>query len=206
VLTLAGIILVAGVAGGVVNHWLHGENLPLTKSVGLGVAAATMVPMVLNIASSTLVQQVVSGGAAEHHAIFAGFCLAAAIYSTNFIKAAANKAFEGTLKVTKERAEKAESDISLLFDLSREATSGPVAPALQLTDNERQILSKIRLGNYHFRSLAGLCETTGLRQRDAAKALCSLSERGYVGSVKDHGETFYYQTQDAKRLSFTHDN
>lgn len=84
-LIIVGIILVAGIFGGVVNYFTiydkkeSGSNRKCWAAILAGVAASCLVPLFLSMISSDLI--VNSRKDDKYYLVFAGLCLIAGIFS-----------------------------------------------------------------------------------------------------------------------------
>lgn len=103
--TLISIMLISGAFGGLLNY-LHsfdvtaGEaqsSVVKYKYVLLGIGAAFLIPLFLNMISSTLISKADN----NNYLIFAGFCLIAAIFSRRFITTIGDKILEAAKKAEK---------------------------------------------------------------------------------------------------------
>src|SRR5437870_9606053 len=87
--TILGIILAAGALGGLVSAFTSEEGkLSIGfcfKRVVIGIACAFVVPLFLNMISSTLLKEAQNDPTPCPYFVFAGFCVIAAISSKAFI-------------------------------------------------------------------------------------------------------------------------
>ena len=83
------VMIAAGALGGVVNYFLNRKNDPegssIGKSITVGIGAALLVPLFLNMISSNLTEMIRGSSTTPADLskilVFAGFCLIAAISS-----------------------------------------------------------------------------------------------------------------------------
>lgn len=108
-LLVLGIMVVAGILGGIANYFLaerHAEFAwrDLFKYAVLGVVAALMVPLFLNMISSNLLD--LARTRPINLFVFAGFCLIAVIFSRRFLENLSTKLIQQVSQIRKEAAMK----------------------------------------------------------------------------------------------------
>jgi len=108
-LLVLGIMIAAGILGGVANYFLaerHAEFAwrDLFKYSVLGVVAALMVPLFLNMISSNLLD--LARTRPINLFVFAGFCLIAVIFSRRFLENLSAKLIQQVSQIRKEAAMK----------------------------------------------------------------------------------------------------
>jgi hypothetical protein len=145
-LLVVGIMLGAGVLGGIVNFYLaKPDDVPppnMARSVIVGTAASLLVPLFLNMISSELVDKI-KGGDEVKPFVLLGFCLVAAISSTAFIRTLSDRVLDEAKQATKV-AKEAKADarqvdrkIELIEDLGNlPGSKKGLAPALAV-DTEK---------------------------------------------------------------------
>lgn len=104
-----GIMIAAGILGGIANYFLaerHAEFAwrDLFKYSVLGVVAALMVPLFLNMISSNLLD--LARTRPINLFVFAGFCLIAVIFSRRFLENLSTKLIQQVSQIRKEAAMK----------------------------------------------------------------------------------------------------
>lgn len=104
-----GIMITAGILGGIANYFLaerHAEFAwrDLFKYSVLGVVAALMVPLFLNMISSNLLD--LARTRPINLFVFAGFCLIAVIFSRRFLENLSTKLIQQVSQIRKEAAMK----------------------------------------------------------------------------------------------------
>lgn len=104
-----GIMIAAGILGGIANYFLaerHAEFAwrDLFKYSVLGVVAALMVPLFLNMISSNLLD--LARTRPINLFVFAGFCLIAVIFSRRFLENLSAKLIQQVSQIRKEAAMK----------------------------------------------------------------------------------------------------
>jgi hypothetical protein len=112
-LLVVGIMLGAGVLGGIVNfHLAKPDDVPppnLARSIIVGTAASLLVPLFLNMISSDLLDKI-KGGDEVKPFVLLGFCLVAAISSTAFIRTLSDRVLDEAKQATK-AAKEAKADV-----------------------------------------------------------------------------------------------
>lgn len=108
-LLVLGIMVVAGILGGIANYFLaerHAEFAwrDLFKYAVLGIVAALMVPLFLNMISSNLLD--LARTRPINLFVFAGFCLIAVIFSRRFLENLSTKLIQQVSQIRKEAAMK----------------------------------------------------------------------------------------------------
>ena len=108
-LLVLGIMITAGILGGIANYFLaerHAEFAwrDLFKYTVLGVVAALMVPLFLNMISSNLLD--LARTRPINLFVFAGFCLIAVIFSRRFLENLSTKLIQQVSQIRKEAAMK----------------------------------------------------------------------------------------------------
>jgi hypothetical protein len=138
---LAAVMLVAGVLGGTVNHFVTHETdaprLPLSRSLLAGITASFMVPLFLNMISSDLMEQV--RGDTSKLLVFGGFCLIAAVASRVFTRTVPDRLL-GELKQARSEAAEAKVEAGRALQAAREA--GARVTEVQKAQAERGLVSR----------------------------------------------------------------
>jgi hypothetical protein len=110
-LTIVGIILIAGIYGGIVNYLTiynqkeTGSNRKCWGAILAGIAASFLVPLFLSMISSDLIVNCRNDD--KNYFVFAGLCLVAGIFSGRFINSIGKKILDQVEK-TKERINEVE--------------------------------------------------------------------------------------------------
>jgi LytS/YehU family sensor histidine kinase len=196
---ITGIIVLAGILGGLVNYFSTRKDDPkessFRKSAVLGITAALLVPLFLNMISSNLLDSIRGDTSKAPDLskvlVFLGFCLVAAISSTAFIKTLTDRVLKEA-KEAKEVARQAEktaaatqsafqpileketeSDASATMDVAITSDEQVVNP------NERKILESLAKGK-SFRTRQGLAKETGIARSDVVQMMDDLKARELV--------------------------
>jgi hypothetical protein len=94
-LAIVGIILIAGIFGGLVNYFTvnnqkeAGSSRKCWEAVLVGIAASFLVPLFLSMISSDLIVNCRNDD--KYYFVFAGLCLVAGIFSRRFINSIGKK-------------------------------------------------------------------------------------------------------------------
>ncbi|TGG95550.1 hypothetical protein E4656_03795 [Natronospirillum operosum] len=214
VLVLIAVMLMAGVFGGLVNYYLHGQHDPeivsLPRSLVVGGAASFLMPVVLSLLGSDLVNQ--SQGDPGQLVLFAGFCLIAALASRVFIVSTTDR----ILQVAREARERAETlevgmhnfqlQMSPLIESETENESteddnhGVIPEPDEVDVTATNVLKSLGSGRYIFRSLRGLCVDTDYDEGTVTKTLNLLVSRGMAGRVNGIKGVRWYVTEQGRRF------
>lgn len=195
------VMLAAGVLGGLVNYFLQRKDDPggssFWKSTTLGIAASLLVPLFLNMISSTLLDSIRNGttGVVDLSKIlvFTGFCLVAAISSTAFIKTLSDRVLQEAREAKKvahqadKKASEAQSVIQPLVEKETEeepatASTTVLSTALPRTnESETKLLEKLANGRWVLRTRTGLAKETGISKPEVDRMMDDLKKRDLVG-------------------------
>lgn len=181
------------------------------KYVFLGITAAFIVPLFLNLAQSSLVTNLLNAGTlsaapkskSSDIFVFAGFCLVAAISSRAFIRSISDRILREarearkTAEAAQEQAEQAIDSITepdpdeepAAAQAAAAAAGG--APAVAVGDRGKEILHGLRDRGYTLRSTGGLAKDTGLQKQEVIDELDRLTSDGLVrmASIEKKGKT-----------------
>jgi len=204
---LVPVMLAAGIVGGLIN-WFIGSSIndaPLAwwKHVIIGVGAAFIVPVFLNMISSTLVSDITGelydAKVVARLLVLAGFCLLAAIASRALLRSIGDRVLQDVRKAKKE-AQSARQDaaearavvaplIEDEFDqmLDGLEPSAGVSPEPEVSDEELKILKAMAASRFSVRSLGGLARDAGLARESVDSAIDVLLEKGLVSETRNKG-------------------
>ncbi|MEX0584283.1 MAG: YEATS-associated helix-containing protein [Natronospirillum sp.] len=214
VLVLIAVMLMAGVFGGLVNYYLHGQHDPdivsLPRSLVVGGAASFLVPVVLSLLGSELIND--SQGDPGLLVLFAGFCLIAALASRVFVISSSDRIME-VARDARERSEKTaveltnfQSQMSPLIESETENESleddnHGVVPHIDEVDvTATNVLKSLGSGRYIFRSLRGLGTDTDYDEGILAKTLNVLVSKGMAGRVNGIKGVRWFVTEQGRRF------
>ncbi len=192
------IIIFAGIIGGLASYYLNeSDDKSKIKSIVLGVAAAFIVPVLLNMISSNLL----SDSQKRFDALFsfAGFCVLAAVFSRNFLENIYNKVLQqvGSIndKVKMMEQVTEEPDIS---DSERQSM-GEVKG--QLSEEDKTVLQSFANGRFAYRALPGLTKDSGLERSQVEQCLNKLMANQLVESkLNDKQQMRYFLSGKGRKL------
>ena len=207
VVTILVIMLVSGMLGGLINCFIADPNAetPLSwwKHTIVGIGAAFMVPVFLNMISSKLIESmggdVLTAVMLQNLMILAGFCLLAAISSRAFIQSLTDRilkevsAAKREARQANEKATNAEA-IAELDKNEPEAKKGTILdgatemaaterldiPTVNLTESEMKIVAALGKSTYLMRTRHGLAADTGMTYEEVVSEMPGLVTRGLV--------------------------
>lgn len=223
---LIGIMFAAGLIGGGVNYFLaEGDavtNLNIRRSMFVGIGAALLVPLFLQMLSSDLLKTAKDDN--QKLLVFFGFCLIAAITSKTFIITLSENVMR-QLREARENNERTQA----IIDREREqgGTGGgrtggnrvgggsppasarafdmmpmlPPPPPPGLTEADRDVLIALGSSQYTFRSLIGIeGDVPELSAEEVARALDKLKARDLARSWRDEKGEAWYLTSEGRNL------
>ncbi|MBU2862241.1 hypothetical protein KO489_00135 [Reinekea forsetii] len=205
------IILMAGVFGGLLNYYLQvqadTENASMPRSIMGGLAGAFLVPIVLYIVGSDLVET--SLGDPSGLLIFAGYCLIAA-WASRFAMTTVTQRMKQDVQLAKAKAEETLVELRLLqreleplLEMETESDEGsevkPLPPEEELDVTTQNVLSALGNGRYIFRSLPGLEAETTLDEHTLTKTLGIIVARDLGGKVLSKKGTRWFITGKGRK-------
>ncbi len=199
------IILLGGSLGGLVSAFIS-EDADVTlafclRRVVIGLGAAFLVPLFLNMISSNLLEQAKTTPSA--YLIFGGFCIISAVSSKVFVSSVSDrltrqvKEVEEKLRVVKESVE------PILIKEKEPETKAQFAtrsePQSPVSESERSILQALNNGAYSMRTMDGIAKDTSLDFNVVSGYISQLQTRGLASKiVGDDKRSFWYLTQLGK--------
>ena len=202
--TILGIIIAAGSLGGLVSAFTSvDEKLSISfcaKRVVVGIASAFVVPLFLNMISSTLLEKAQSDTTPCPYFVFAGFCVIAAISSKAFISTVSDR----LLRQVREEVREVKASVEPV--LLKETEPDQPAPGVSRVgllasrpDAERQILKALSSGKYSLRTLDGIAKETGLDVGTVSGHIRALTNSGLVTKrTGEKGQDLWCLTQAGK--------
>lgn len=211
-LMILGIMILAGVLGGIANYFLSDRQGELSSRDGfkyatLGVIAALTVPLFLNMLSSNLLEA--ARTRPVDFFVFAGFCLIYVVASRRLFENAANKLLS--------QIDQVKRDVNHLKQQKREAPAPVVVreeppavatepsraepPKESLSYNDVEILRAIAEENYVYGNLAGLTDKTGLGRELVSNRLTVLKNLGIIETrISDKNVLHWYVSPKGKQM------
>lgn len=212
VLILTFVMLVAGVFGGLINFYLLNQNnrdtTGMVRSVVVGVGAAFLVPVALDLVGSSMVTQ--SQNDPGQLLIYTGLCLIAAIASrvvvTNKLDRTLTAADAAKCEVDGLRGQVRQLQLSILPLIETETEMEVVREEEQemldsLDVAATQVLKALGTGRYIFRTQESLLKDLDLADNDIIKSLNILMAKGLTGKVNSSWGLRWHLTERGRSLA-----
>ena len=222
-------MLIAGFIGGLINSFLTDpktENaLPWWKHVVIGVGAAFMIPVFLNMISSKLIADIkpppMDPANVANLLILGGFCLVAAVSSRAFIRSLTDRVLQD-VSAAKKEAKEAKQDaedakklaanaegiaaLSVPSDIADDPVSAghalaapKAAPKPDLSELEAKTLASMVNGRTPMRSVVGISQDTGIPKDQVNAAITALIAKELVAqSMNKEGQLRWYATPNGR--------
>ena len=187
-LLILGIMVMAGLLGGVANYFMSDRRTDpakgdIYKYITLGIVAALTVPLFLNMIASNLLE------AARSRPIdlfvFAGFCLMFVVFSRRFFENVANKLLQQVDQVRREISQIKETVIT--EPIQNEPGIGTQHQALKaepakvaLSYNDIQLMRTIDAGKFVYGSISELAGESSLSKEVVTERLGILKNIGLI--------------------------
>lgn len=212
VIILTLVMLIAGVFGGLINFYLLNQNnkdtTAMLRCVVVGVGAAFLVPVALDLVGSSIVAQ--SQNDPGQLLIYTGLCLIAAIASRLVVT---NK-LDRTLLAADAAKEEVESlrihvkqlqlTLQPLIETETEM-DGSRAEDQDALDNldvsATQVLKALSTGRHIFRTQDSLLQELDMADNDVLKSLSILVTKGLAGKVNSSWGLRWHLTERGRRLA-----
>ena len=200
-ITLIIIMTLSGLLGGGANYFSdvisEDEKYPLVKRLIYGLAAAFVVPLFLNMISSSLLED--SKGDPIKLFVFAGFCIIAALSSKSFLTSISKKIIDKIDDVDKKQTEMEESVEPLLAKETEPASDDVGIESLEdLDEKDRKVLKSLMNEKWSRRNLNGIIKETGLRDIEVAWSLSKLRESGFVHKKIGKNDELWWLTAEGR--------
>jgi hypothetical protein len=211
-------MLASGVVGGLINSFLNDPNIekPLKwwQHIVVGIGAAFIVPVFLNMISSTLISDI-SGEVTDSKMlskvlVLAGFCLLAAISSRAFIRSLTDRLLQEVKEAKKEAKEAKEQSTQAenIAFLTVENDTPNFTPAnfealaaTSITDEEKKILETMVESQFSMRSITGIAKDSGLAKEKVNVAISSLLGKELIAEGKNkEGQLRWYPTTKGRGI------
>lgn len=201
-LIILGILVVAGILGGIANFFLRdrlveSEVREWLKYPVLGMVAALTVPLFLNMISSNLLE-----GARTRPVDFfvlAGFCLLYVVASRRLFENMANKLLS-QLDLVKDDVRQLQERKPGAVPEAQEAVVKEL-PKEALSYNDVELVRAIAEENYVYGNLAGLAEKTGLGRELISQRLTVLKNLGIIETrINEKNVLHWFVSNKGKQL------
>lgn len=210
-LMILGIMVLAGILGGMANYFLSDRQGEVSSRDGfkyaiLGVIAALTVPLFLNMLSSNLLEA--ARTRPVDFFVFAGFCLIYVVASRRVFENAANKLLSQLDQVKRDvNRLQQQSEAPAPVVIREEAPVPAPEPARMepvkesLSYNDIEILRAIAEENYVYGNLAGLTDKTGLGRDLVSNRLTVLKNLGIIETrISDKNVLHWYVSPKGKQM------
>lgn len=212
VIILTLVMLIAGVFGGLINFYLLNQNnkdtTAMLRCVVVGVGAAFLVPVALDLVGSSIVSQ--SQNDPGQLLIYTGLCLIAAIASrmvvTNKLDRTLLAADAAKDEVESLRIHVKQLQLSLQplieTETEMEDSRAEDQDALDNLDvSATQVLKALGTGRHIFRTQDSLLQELDMADNDVLKSLNILVTKGLAGKVNSSWGLRWHLTERGRRLA-----
>ncbi len=212
VIILTLVMLIAGVFGGLINFYLLNQNnkdtTNMLRCVVVGVGAAFLVPVVLDLIGSSMITQ--SQSDPGQLLIYTGLCLIAAVASRVVVTSSQDR--------TRMAAEAAKQDVEALrvqirqlqlslqplieTETEMEGTREEETEVMDSLDvAATQVLKALGTGRYIFRTQESLLGELDMPEQDVMKSLQILMGKGLAGKVNSEWGLRWHLSERGRRLA-----
>ncbi|WP_114416302.1 YEATS-associated helix-containing protein [Marinospirillum perlucidum] len=212
VIVLTLVMLIAGIFGGLINYYLlnqdNKDTTGMLRSVVVGVGAAFLVPVVLDLIGSSIITE--SQADPGQLLIYTGLCLIAAIASrvvvTNDSDRTRKAAEAAKQEVEKLQAQVRHLQVSLqpLIETETEM-EGTREEEQEVMDSldvaATQVLKALGTGRYIFRTQESLLSELDMPEQDVMKSLQILAGKGLAGKVNSEWGLRWHLSERGRRLA-----
>jgi fluoride ion exporter CrcB/FEX len=197
-LTIVLVMLTAGAIGGYASYHLNeSTEKTKTKSITLGIVAATIVPVFLNTISSNLLVEAQTK--LDKLFVFSGFCILASVFSRNFLENIYNKVLQQVGDIGKQVRQIEESASEP--DIPAGVVPAQLLEENRLSETEFTLLSMISTGRFTYRSLSGLKKESGLERNEIDGCLNSMLAKKLIESkLNDKKQLRYFLSGEGRQL------
>ncbi|KUO70790.1 MAG: hypothetical protein APF81_12710 [Desulfosporosinus sp. BRH_c37] len=198
------VMFFAGGLGGLINYYSKDEEKNMRKSLILGIGASSLVPLFLNMISSSLL--VDSGKDPHKILVFMGFCLIAAISSKAFIGTISDRIME-KIQETDQKIEDVKEVIDPIANKETEQDSAEgqyseIFESPAIGEKEKAILITMNKGEYTYRTASSISDDIGMSTPSTVTLLVNLKSLGLVGQLLKTGKTLYYLSELGRKFVF----
>lgn len=215
---IALVMLASGVLGGLVNFFLSDpqdeRHLTWWQHIFVGVTAAFMVPLLLNMISADLIDKIrgVNGQQGDYSKLFvlAGFCLVAAVSSRAFIRTMSERVLQEVRSARKNaeeaKEEAAEAKAAVAPFVEEDVPENEIekrtpseTPEVDLTDTEKKVLKAMISSSYSMRSITGIAKDTDLTKPSVSHVISTLMVKGLVVQAQSSsGQPRWYPSTEGR--------
>lgn len=203
---LALLMATCGLLGGLVNYWgalqvrEENEAHPLLKRISAGLAASFVVPLFLNMISSSLVAD--SREEPLKLLVIAGFCIVAAIFSRTFLESISRRVLNQVEQLDRDQRSLRE-DVEPVIVKEQEPTTEELSTVSRahLDPCDKDVLEALANPKWSMRSLNGIMKETGLGESEAKASLARLCDGGLVRKNTKNHKAWWWLTSEGRSLS-----
>ena len=187
IILLAVIMFFGGVIGGLGSYFASeiptDERRPIIKRIALGIVAALVVPLFLNMISSSIL--VNAEQTSTNYLVFAGFCIVAAFSSKAFLTSISKRIID-KIESVEQRQQELESEVEPIVAKETEPEPEELARKLDVEVNhdEMAVLRALANPKYARRYVSGIESETEFKDVKAVYLLLSLREKNLVRSKR----------------------
>ena len=211
------IILASGALGGFLSYLMprdeEHQTLEWWKYIVLGIGAAFVVPLLLNMISSDLLVDVVTpaSGTAEandKYFVLSGFCIVSAVSARTFLQTLSKgvlqqiRAVNEEVEEAREVAAKARAQSLIATDFMDEPDDEEqLVNTVPLTKDEKKVINEMVTGKYAMRSVSGLAKSIGLTKEVVNESITSLTSKKLVEKGENsRSQERWYPSQTGRKV------
>lgn len=212
VIVLTLVMLLAGVFGGLINYFLlnqsNRDTTKMARCVVVGVGAAFLVPVVLDLVGSEMVTQ--SQDDAGKLLIYIGLCLIAAIASRVVVTNDVDRTLQAS-EAAKQEAESIAADVRQLRELLLPMVETETEMAALSEEDQAlvdgldvastQTLKVLGTGRYIFRTQDSLLSEVEMDEQSLQKSLQVLTQKGLAGKVTTEWGLRWFLNERGRRMA-----
>ena len=219
--TIVIVMVASGLLGGIINFFIADTQAekPLSwwQHIVVGVGAALMVPLFLNMISSGIINSIrgTSGQSPDlsELLVLAGFCLVAAVSSRAFIRTISERVLQEA-RAAKKKAEDAQEQaaearaIVAPFveeegpnEVTDTASVAEQSSETGLSADERSVLTAMTSKSFTMRSLSGIAKDSSLERVTVNNIISTLIGKGLVAQgLSSGGNPRWYATSAGRKV------
>lgn len=190
---VVGIMIIAGIVGGLVNYLLTGDHehagKAMLKHSFLGMAMALTVPFFLNMISSNILE--VAQTKHLNLLVFGGLCLIFSTLSCRFLQHVYGRKLRKTGKIYEDTQDIQNDTVTV--KKTKKAVSKDMPLKEGLSSNDLKILSLLFIdGNYINRGFEDLLKQSDISREGFNESLSLLMAKGLVGQKLTNGDKLLF--------------
>lgn len=196
--TILVIMIAGGTLGGFASYFLsESKEKTKTKSIVLGITAATIVPVFLKFIDKNFLDSVVIE--LESLFVFFGLCTLVAVFSRNFLENIYNKVLLQVGDMDEKMQKIVESSEEI--DILNLHAPNAFLEKHKITEDEFNLLQAFLVDGFTYRSISSLEKNCGLERQYVDKYLNMLMHKGLVESrINKNNKMRYFLSSRAREL------